>query len=232
MRGGKGNAMKIQDNTTLPQLETNRLFSGSASSGVAAAGAAGIESLTPFQPAQGNEQADPSLLAPFRASGLSADRVEVSSEAKQKLADEVFSNEVAKKVAEQFSGVGQPIGNDGPTDFSPEAAAGRIARIATGLFEAWQADRPEGAGTQGLASFEEKVFAGARKGFRETLDRLQEAGADEDTLSRFRDSVRSLSTKLELVFRDYRDDADGDDGNQGPQTASTSKRPSLDLLEA
>lgn len=134
----------------------------------------------------------------------SIDKIDLSKGLSLERINSLLTTEIGKKVDRMLAEAGIDLGAAAGLDWSPEATAGRIFDMTTGLFEIWRSQHPEQSEEELTDSFENVIRTSVDKGASEAIAILGAGGIDDGVISVAKDTMSILHEKYDDFFLSLR----------------------------
>ena len=125
--------------------------------------------------------------------GLSLERIQ-----------DLLTTEIGKKVDEMMAAAGIDMTAAAGLDWSPEATAGRIFDMTTGLFGVWKDQHPDQSEEELVDSFEKVIRSSVDQGASEAMAIISAGGIGDDVLSVSEKTMSTLHERYDAFFEDLR----------------------------
>ncbi len=132
------------------------------------------------------------------------DKVDLRSGFSLERIQSLLTTEIGKKVDEMMAAAGIDITAAAGLDWSPEATAGRIFDMTTGLFSVWKNQHADMSEDELVDSFEKVIRSSVDQGASEAMGILSASGVNDDALSVSEKTMSVLHSKYDDFFEGLR----------------------------
>ncbi len=140
----------------------------------------------------------------YKKASSNMDKVDLKSGFSLERIQSLLTTEIGKKVDKMMADAGIDISTAAGLDWSPDATAGRIFNVTTGLFSVWKNQHQDMTEEELVNSFENVIRSSVDKGASQAMAILSASGVSDDVLSVSEKTMSVLHSKYDDFFDDLR----------------------------